>query len=131
MNRIEPRGVVLVVEESPGLVSTMLRSAHRAGFDALEAASAEEALFILKARTDVEAMVIDLRISGAMNGLTFAHLVRDRWPEIELVIFSKDSLVERRYLPERSTVVKMPLREDDLTGVIERKLGRPLPDRQS
>ena len=88
----------------------------------------EEAMFILKARTDVEALVIDLRISGAMNGLTFAHLVHERWPEIEMVIFSKDSPVERRYLPERSTLVKMPLREDELTGVIERKLGRPLPD---
>jgi DNA-binding NtrC family response regulator len=118
------RGVVLVVEDSANILSAAMESAHRAGFDALEAANADEAVFILNARTDVEALVMDSVIAtGSMNGLTLAHLVQERWPTIELVVIPGDPTIPSSYLPQKAAVLKMPFSPEDLVSVIRQKLG--------
>jgi DNA-binding NtrC family response regulator len=124
MKSCETSGVVLVVEDSETILSAAVESAHRAGFDALEASNADDAVFILKARTDVEALITDSTIArGSMSGLTLAHLVAERWPTIELIVISGDPSIPVDYLPKNASLLKMPFHPDVLVGVIRQKLG--------
>ena len=51
-----------------------------AGFKVFEAANADEALAVLQARPDVQAIVTDIEMPGAMNDIALAKAVRERWP---------------------------------------------------
>jgi CheY-like chemotaxis protein len=55
-----------------------------AGFDVLEAASADQAIEILEARPDVTVIFIP----GSMDGLKLAYAVRGRWPPIKIIATS-------------------------------------------
>ena len=59
-----------------------------AGFDALEAADADEAIAILTNRPDIRVVFTDIQMPGSMDGLKLAHFVRDRWPPIQIIATS-------------------------------------------
>jgi CheY-like chemotaxis protein len=53
---------------------------QEAGYEAIPAGSAEEAIAVLEHRDDVHLVVTDINLPGSLNGLQLAALVRDRWP---------------------------------------------------
>ena len=53
---------------------------EEAGFLAIEARDADEAVVLLESRTDIILLFTDLNMPGSMDGLKLAHAVRDRWP---------------------------------------------------
>jgi CheY-like chemotaxis protein len=59
-----------------------------AGFTAVEAVSADEALAILESRSDISLLFSDIQMPGSMDGLKLAHAVHDRWPGIKIVLVS-------------------------------------------
>lgn len=75
-----PDPVILVVEDEDLLRQAAVALAEDAGFKAVAAASADEALAILEARQDVRLVFTDIQLPGSMDGLKLAHAVRDRWP---------------------------------------------------
>src|SRR5690349_8927849 len=58
-----------------------------AGFEAITAYNADEAIRILEGRNDIRAVVTDIDIPS-MDGLKLAEAVRYRWPPIELIVRS-------------------------------------------
>lgn len=82
------RTVVLVVEDEPLLRMHAVDLIEDAGFDTVEARSADEAVNILMARTDIRIVFTDIDMPGSMNGLRLAAAVRERWPPIEIIITS-------------------------------------------
>jgi CheY-like chemotaxis protein len=78
MNSGKP--VILVVEDEVLIRMMAVRVAEDSGFEALSAASADEAIGILESRSDVRLVFTDVNMPGSMNGLRFAHAVRGRWP---------------------------------------------------
>jgi two-component system, response regulator PdtaR len=80
--------VVLVVEDQT-LVRMFMTDFHdEAGFKVFEAVSADEALTVLEARPDVQAVVTDIEMPGSMNGIALAKVVRGRWLGIGVVVTS-------------------------------------------
>src|SRR3981189_542571 len=75
--------VVLVVEGGWVLRLVAVELVEDAGFQALSAANADEALSILETRGDVWLLFTDVQMPGSMDGLSLAHPVRDRWPPAE------------------------------------------------
>lgn len=61
---------------------------EEAGFGALEAADADEAIHILETRPDITVIFTDIEMPGSMNGIRLAHAVRDRWPPIKIIATS-------------------------------------------
>ena len=59
-----------------------------AGFVALEADNADEAVAILEARSDIALLLTDINMPGSMDGLKLAHAVRNRWPPIKIIVVS-------------------------------------------
>jgi two-component system, response regulator PdtaR len=62
------KGVVLVVEDHPLVRMGVLEVLVEAGFEALEASTAVEAIRILEARSDVHFVFTDAEMSGTMDG---------------------------------------------------------------
>ena len=106
--------VILVVEDEVLVRMMAVSVAENAGFDALWAATADEAIEILESRSDIRLVFTDVNMPGSMDGLRLAHAVRGRWPPMELLVTSilgnitvKDLPERRRFLPKPYDVAKL------------------------
>jgi CheY-like chemotaxis protein len=84
----QTKPVVLVVEDEPLLRMLAVDIVEEAGFEAVEAAGAAEAIVILETRTDIRIVFSDIDMPGGMDGMRLAACIRDRWPPIEIVLTS-------------------------------------------
>jgi len=82
--------------------------AEDSGFEALSAATADEAIKILVSRSDIRLVFTDVNMPGSMNGLRLAHAVRDRWPPVELLVTSALGNVTAGDLPARGRFLSKP-----------------------
>jgi DNA-binding response OmpR family regulator len=80
--------VVLIVEHDVLLKLLTSDIMEDAGFEALQAGDAEEALAILESRSDIALMLTSVMMSGGMDGLGLARTVCKRWPVIKTIIAS-------------------------------------------
>jgi two-component system, response regulator PdtaR len=80
--------VVLIVEHDELLKLVTANIMEDAGFAALQAGDADEALAILETRSDIALMLTSVTMPGSMDGLGLARTVRKRWPAIKTIIAS-------------------------------------------
>jgi CheY-like chemotaxis protein len=80
--------VVLIVEDEPLLRMLAVDLVEEAGFEAVEAAGATEAIVILETRADIRIVFSDIDMPGGMDGMRLAACIRDRWPPIDIVLTS-------------------------------------------
>jgi two-component system, response regulator PdtaR len=100
--------VILVVEDEALVRMLAALVAEDNGFEALSAATADEAIKILESRSDIRLVFTDVSMPGSMNGLKLAHAVRGRWPPVELLVTSALSNVTAKDLPERGRFLAKP-----------------------
>lgn len=79
---------VLVVEDEMVLRMRAVDIVEDAGFTAVEAVSADEALAILESRSDISLLFSDIQMPGSMDGLKLAYAVHERWPSIKIILVS-------------------------------------------
>jgi len=79
---------VLVVEDEMVLRMRAVDIVEDAGFTAVQAVNADEALAILESRSDISLLFSDIQMPGSMDGLKLAHAVHDRWPSIKIILVS-------------------------------------------
>jgi CheY-like chemotaxis protein len=82
------KAVILVVEDEALIRISALQIVEDAGFTALEACNADEAIAILESRNDIRAVFTDIRMPGSMDGWKLAGAIRGRWPPIHLLVAS-------------------------------------------
>lgn len=82
------RPSVLVVEDDVLLRLLTAEDLRAAGFTVLEASSADEAMVILDSAVAIDLVLTDIRMPGSMDGLALAGFVRQRWPELKIVVAS-------------------------------------------
>jgi CheY-like chemotaxis protein len=102
------RPVVLVVEDESFLRMNAVEMIEAAGFIALAAANADEAIQILENRDDIRVVFTDIQMPGSMDGLKLAQAVRGRWPPIEIVATSGRVMLGEDDLPARGRFVPKP-----------------------
>jgi|SRR5271165_726356 len=100
--------VVLIVEDESILRELAVEFVEEAGFVALEAGDADEAVALLKARSDIAVLFTDINIPGSMDGLKLAHTVRDRWPPIKIIVASGRVRLKQSDLPPNSAFLEKP-----------------------
>jgi two-component system, response regulator PdtaR len=100
--------VVLVVEDDELVRALAVETVEEAGFLALQAANADEALLILDTRAEIALVFTDIDMPGSMDGLKLAHAVRDRWPPIKIVIVSGKAHPLDADLPSNSRFFAKP-----------------------
>jgi CheY-like chemotaxis protein len=80
--------VVLIVEDEMLLRMRAVDMVEDAGFTAVEAVDADEAVAILESRSDIALLFTDIQMPGSMDGLGLAHAVHKRWPPIKIILVS-------------------------------------------
>lgn len=113
------RPIVLVVEDEPLLRMAAVDLVEAAGFEAVEANNADEAMLILEVRKDIRIVFTDIDMPGSLNGLMLAAAVRDRWPPIEIVIVSGHVRPRPDELPDRSIFFSKPYDERKVVDAIK------------
>jgi CheY-like chemotaxis protein len=91
---------ILIVEDELLVRLCAVDTVAAAGFEVIEASSADEAIRILECRNDIRVVFTDIHMPGSMDGLKLAHAVRDRWPPIKIIVTSGRQLVTKDDLPE-------------------------------
>lgn len=81
---------------------------QEAGFAAVEAANADDAMIILECRKDIRVLFTDISMPGSIDGLQLAQTVRNRWPPIIVVITSGFYAANEEVLPQGSLFFKKP-----------------------
>ena len=79
---------VLIVEDEVLVRLMMGEELRSAGYDVIEAATADEALDALAHIAGVSLVITDIRMPGSMDGLRFARLVRSEYPATRIVLTS-------------------------------------------
>ncbi len=81
----ETSGLILVVDDEPGLRTLLADMLREQGFSVRMAADAEAALAILRAEPDIDLLIADIGLPGAMNGRQLALAARGDRPELPLL----------------------------------------------
>ena len=102
------KAVVLVVEDSMIIRMGAVDLVLSAGYEALEARDADEAIRILESRDDVDLVFTDVQMPGTMDGIKLSHYIRDRWPPVRLIVASGEAILEESSLPTGSRFFSKP-----------------------
>jgi two-component system, response regulator PdtaR len=112
--------VILVVEDNPVIRICSLDLLRSAGFVALEASDADEAIRILEARSDIRLVFTDIGMPGTMDGIKLAHYIRDRWPPVKLIVASGSAIVSQSHLPAGAKLIAKPYAD---SSIVEAMVG--------
>jgi CheY-like chemotaxis protein len=117
----QKRLVVLVVEDEPLMLMDALDVVTEAGFQAIGAKNADEAIRILEGRADIRVVFTDVNMPGSMDGIKLAHAVRDRWPPIEIIVTSGLTAENvQELLPERGIFFPKPYTPAQVASALKR-----------
>ena len=117
--------VVLVVEDEPLLRMLAVEVVEQAGFIAIEAQDADEAVILLESRADITLLFTDINMPGSMDGLKLAHAVRDRWPPIKILVVSGQRQLQAAELPSNSCFFEKPYQASSLVEELRSMVGCP------
>ena len=110
---------VLVVEDDFLNRLHAVNLVEDAGYIAVEASDADEAITILEARKDIRIVFTDIDMPGSMDGLKLAHAIRERWPPIELILTSGHFDIRNDEIPERGRFFPKPYRDQEIISALQ------------
>lgn len=115
---MKERTVVLVVEDDFLIREYALEVINEAGFEAIEAANADEAIRILEGRSDIRIVFTDVHMPGSIDGLKLAYAIRDRWPPIKLIVTSGQMTVPESALPAGGRFFSKPYQPSEIARAL-------------
>ena len=115
---------VLVVEDEMVLRMRAVDIVEDAGFTAVEAVNADEALAILESRSDIALLFSDIQMPGTMDGLKLAHAVHERWPAIKIILVSGQVKVTDADKPADSVFIGKPLDVKQMVVELQAMVGK-------
>ena len=116
--------LVLVVEDEAFIRLNAATMLEDAGFDTVEAATADQAIRHLETNGRIQIVFTDINLPGSMDGLRLAAAIRSRWPPIELVLTSGHVVVAEKDMPARGLFLPKPYSSQQLIHTM-RSFDRP------
>jgi CheY-like chemotaxis protein len=123
MLAVTKRPVVLVVEDESLLRMMAVEIIEEAGFDAVEAGNAADAILLLESRADIRVIFTDIQMPGSMNGLKLAAAVRGRWPPIKIIATSGQYAIRDGDLPEGGIFLAKPYTSERISIALRELTG--------
>ncbi|WP_174275174.1 response regulator [Sphingomonas bacterium] len=111
--------IVLIVEDEPLLRLVAVDFVEEAGFQVIEAGSADEAVTILESRADIRIVFTDIDMPGSLDGMKLAACIRDRWPPIEIIMTSGHRKPVLTELPARVLFFPKPYDPRSIVAAIQ------------
>jgi CheY-like chemotaxis protein len=112
------RNAVLVIEDQPVMRMAAVDLVEDAGFEALEASGATEAVRLLERRPDIFLVFSDIDLGTGMDGLTLARAIRDRWPPVEIIMTSGKVRPRPDQMPARGRFFEKPYRREEVASAL-------------
>jgi two-component system, response regulator PdtaR len=103
-----PKGTVLVVEDNPMARICAVIVVEDAGYCAIIAVDAQEALDALAEHPRISALFTDVEMPGSMDGFELAAEARRLRPDLGILIASGKAEPRLEDLPERAVFVSKP-----------------------
>lgn len=99
---------VLVVEDEPLVRMLAVDVVEEAGFEAIEAVNADQALELLDEQRDIRILFTDIDMPGSMDGLALAAAVHERWKQIHIIVVSGKQRPASAELPDHGIFFSKP-----------------------
>ena len=113
------RPLVLVVEDEALVRMTLVDVLDDAGFSVIEAAHADDALQVLQAAPDIQAVVTDVEMPrGSINGFELARRVRTEHQDIGILIVSGRVAPKQGELPQGALFIGKPVDPQTLVRLL-------------
>jgi CheY-like chemotaxis protein len=124
MGRAVPdhRPVVLVVEDESLVRMNAVAMVEEAGFQAIAASDADEAIRLLESRNDIRAVFTDVQMPGSIDGLRLAQVVRNRWPPVALIVTSGQRDILEADLPTGGRFLGKPYQPSQIETTLRQLL---------
>lgn len=117
------RTTVLVVEDELFVRMMAVDILEDAGYATVEAQDADQALILLEVREDIDLVFTDIKMPGAVDGLGLARQVRERWPDLPVIVTSGHLYREDTMMPASVPFLQKPYRAAALIAEMGRSLG--------
>ena len=111
--------VVLVVEDEPIIRLNAVQRMEDAGYMAIEAHDAAEAVRLLETRPDIRIVFTDIEMPGPMNGVQLAASIRDRWPPIEIILTSGAVIPAASAIPDGGVFLPKPYSQNQIEDALD------------
>ena len=123
--RTSLRTAFLVVDDEVLLRMNLADMINDAGYPTYEAGNADEALELIERHPEIGVLFTDVNMPGSMDGLTLAQTVRERWPNVRIIITSGRLVAPPNKLPLEAIFIGKPYRMHELDRVFERIAAEP------
>ncbi|SNT52471.1 Two-component sensor histidine kinase, contains HisKA and HATPase domains [Tardiphaga sp. OK246] len=123
MSSFRDKTNVLVVEDEMVLRMRAVDIVEDAGFTAVEATNADQAISVLEARSDISLLFSDIQMPGSMDGLKLAHAVHERWPQIKIILVSGQITPSSDEKPENSRFFGKPIDSKEMIAELQDMIG--------
>jgi DNA-binding response OmpR family regulator len=104
---------VLVVEDEVLIRLTLVDALLAAGFEVVEAGSADEAADIINEQT-IHLLFTDIQLPGTMTGVDLAHAVARRFPNAGIIVASGRLTPSADELPAAAEFFSKPYRFEEI-----------------
>jgi CheY-like chemotaxis protein len=125
MEMLSRVNAVLVVEDEPILRQLSVFELEDAGYEVLEAASADEALKVMNSGKAVGLMFTDVNMPGSMDGLELARVAHRLWPSVKLIVTSGAGRVRQSDVPDDGRFLAKPYSLSELSKTVGELTGGP------
>ena len=106
---------VLVVEDEAMIRLTIIDALEDAGFEVIEAASADDAIEILNEQT-IHFLFTDVQMPGRLSGIDLAHVVAQRFPDAGIIVASGRLTPSDVDLPKTAEFFSKPYTFSDIVA---------------
>jgi len=124
---LSKRELVLVVDDDPMVRKAVVAQITSLGYGVVEASSPAEALDVVARNEPLDLVFSDIVMPGAIDGIELARLVRERRPDLKVLLTSGYPDLKAARSSEDSYVqwdiLKKPYRRPDLKQALENALG--------
>lgn len=113
-----PVSHILVVEDDPLILMMALGIIEDEGYIVLKASDADEAMVLLERSSEIGIVFTDIEMPGSIDGLQLATCIRERWPDIKILVTSGGVRLSETSLPPQGQFLRKPYSANDLTAKI-------------
>jgi DNA-binding response OmpR family regulator len=115
------RFAILVVDDNRDLATSTAALLETAGYAAIPASSAREAVDLLDEAERIDLVLSDIRMPD-VDGFDLVRVLRHRFPSLPIILMSGLPVTSDDIVPRGATILMKPFDARELQEAIERKL---------
>jgi DNA-binding NtrC family response regulator len=115
---------ILIVDDEACQRIAAAEMLNAAGFEALEACSAAEAVLTLESASNIRVLVTDIDLSAGINGIVLAACVDRRWPAVRIIMTSGKVKPLPGDVPSRARFLPKPYAEARMLAAVREMIGQ-------